>query len=48
VLPREAVGAGGNVVIELRMDAPRSPKALGVSGDARELGIALRRLILPR
>jgi Uncharacterised nucleotidyltransferase len=45
-LPADAVGEGGDVLLEWRVQAPRSPHSLGVAADSRELGLFVVKVAL--
>jgi hypothetical protein len=45
-LPADAVGEGGDVLLEWRVQAPRSPNSLGVAADSRELGLFVVKVAL--
>jgi hypothetical protein len=45
-LPAGAVGEGGDVLLEWRVQAPRSPQSLGVAADSRALGLFVVKVAL--
>ncbi len=46
VVPRELVSESGDMIVEFAVDYPVSPKALGLSTDARQLALSFQSLIV--
>jgi hypothetical protein len=45
-IPASCIDADGTIILRVHTDRVRSPKEIGINGDARQLGVAVGRVLI--